>query len=94
MFKTVIVVAAVAVLSSALLAEEHFGVKVYPNVKTDASTVWYCKQFAPESERQAGLSASWSTAAGQRISNGISRQGRPAWLNHVTPSRTRSTARR
>lgn len=51
--KTVIVLAAVTVLSSVLLAEEHFGVKVYPNMKTDASTAWYCKQLAPESQRQA-----------------------------------------
>lgn len=62
MTKTVIVIAAVAVLSSALLAEEHFGVKVYPNVKTDASTAWYCKQFAPESARQAKQVAKASIA--------------------------------
>jgi len=62
MTKTIIVVAAVAVLSATLLAEEHFGVKVYSNVKTDASTAWYCKQFAPESERQAKQVAKASIA--------------------------------
>ncbi len=39
------------------MAEEHFGIQAYPGAISDATTDWYCKQFAPESERQAKVVA-------------------------------------
>lgn len=50
-----IVLAAAIIAASAFpaAAEEHFGIKVYPNVKTDASTAWYCGKIPAETEKMA-----------------------------------------
>lgn len=33
--------------------EEHFGITVYPNVKQDADTDWYCGKIPAETEKMA-----------------------------------------
>jgi hypothetical protein len=53
MHKTITTIAALALLCATAAAEEHFGVKVYPNVKTDASTGRYCRHYVQESENAA-----------------------------------------
>ena len=53
----IVICAALFGIISLAQAEEHFGIKVYPNVKTDDATRWYCSQFPGASETTAKDSA-------------------------------------
>jgi hypothetical protein len=50
MQRMITAIAALALFCTTAAAEEHFGVKAYPNVKTDASTDRYCRRYVQGSE--------------------------------------------
>lgn len=56
MKKVMLTMVLLTFLTAAAAAEEHFGVKVYPNAKADEATKGYCKQFATGGKgREPGL---------------------------------------
>ncbi|HUJ16981.1 MAG TPA: hypothetical protein VL197_03225 [Nitrospirota bacterium] len=76
MQKMITIMAALAFSCATAAAEEHFGVKAYPNVKTDASTDRYCRQYVQESEnaaRKAGNASIGTEAYCFRTGDGFDR---------------------
>jgi hypothetical protein len=51
--KASILAVVLLLIGSKVSAEEQFGIKVYSNVKKDASTEWYCGKMPGETEKMA-----------------------------------------